>query len=276
MASVYGSVYGVESSGGGVVPDAADVRFGTAVGATTGTLHVPPAASVLSGTPVDAGVGTYVVTAAGNVRSGTLFGAASAQSGTLVVPSLANTKVGVAGDGGTGTYDGSDRWSDPLASNVRLGVTYRANSTSSNRTGTLNITGGGETVFIRSVTKDLPVIAQGSAPTDRWTILDVDRVAVNLSGRVVRFVVGQVTDEGDEEDRTDDAIEALYQYESGDDANITIGGTDNNQVSVQHLPANTATAGAFRYWLWDVTTTGEEITLASGTFEVRPAAKSYP
>lgn len=60
------------------------------------------------------------------------------QTPSLVVPTLANTKTGVAGDGGTGTYDGSDRWSDPADENVRAGVSYKANSTTNNRTGTLN------------------------------------------------------------------------------------------------------------------------------------------
>ncbi len=56
--------------------------------------------------------------------------------GTLAVPSLANTKIGVAGDGGVGTYDGSDRWTDLIASKVKTGEAYKANSTSNNRTGT--------------------------------------------------------------------------------------------------------------------------------------------
>lgn len=36
-----------------------------------------------------------------------------------------------------GTYDGSDRWTDPGQSLVNLGTTYKANSTSLNKTGTL-------------------------------------------------------------------------------------------------------------------------------------------
>lgn len=74
-----------------------------------------------------------------NVRSATGYTQAGvSKTGTLVVPSLANTKTGVAGDGGTGTYDGSDRWTDPGESNVADGVAYKANSTTNNKTGTLD------------------------------------------------------------------------------------------------------------------------------------------
>jgi hypothetical protein len=194
MASVYGSVYGVESSGGGVVPDAGDVRFGTAVGSGTGTLSVPSAANVLSGTPVDATVGTYVVTSAGNVRSGTAFGAASAQTGTAVIPSLANTKIGVAGDGGTGIYDGSDRWSDPLASNVRLGVTYRANATANNRTGTLNVEGGssagpGADPYVATILEEGAVPVENA---DVWVTNDAEGLDV-VAGTLQTDANGQVT-----------------------------------------------------------------------------------
>jgi hypothetical protein len=75
-----------------------------------------------------------------NVRNATAYVINGVdKTGSLVVPSLANTKTGVAGDGGVGTYDGSDRWSDPLVANVRLGTTYKANSTSNNKTGLLEL-----------------------------------------------------------------------------------------------------------------------------------------
>lgn len=116
------------------VPSAANVRFGTAVDNTTGTCRVPSAADVRSGTNVDATTGTLAVPSAANVRSGT---SVDNTTGTLTVPSLANTKIGVAGDGGTGTYDGSDRWTCPTAGQISSGVSIKCNSTSTNRTGTL-------------------------------------------------------------------------------------------------------------------------------------------
>lgn len=74
-----------------------------------------------------------------NVRNATSYTyAGTSQTGTLVVPSLANTKIGVAGDGGTGTYDGSDRHTDPGQANVATGIQYKSNSTTNNRTGTLD------------------------------------------------------------------------------------------------------------------------------------------
>jgi hypothetical protein len=106
----------------GIYTAAANIRSGTDRGdGVTGTLAVPSAANVLSGVSVDATTGTYVVVAAGSVKTAVTFGAASAQ---------------------TGTYDGSDRWTDPGVSHVQTGTTYKANSTTNNRTGTYDpITG---------------------------------------------------------------------------------------------------------------------------------------
>jgi hypothetical protein len=99
------------TGGGGTVPSAADVRYGTAVGATTGTCHVPAAGDVRFGTSVDATTGTcHVPTASqvlttvavdattGNVvlpttaqvLSGVSFGASSASTGTVVLPSASS------------------------------------------------------------------------------------------------------------------------------------------------------------------------------------------
>lgn len=61
-------------------------------------------------------------------------------TGTYVVASAANVKTGVTfgvSSGSTGTYDGSDRWTDPGEANVAEGVSYKANSTTNNKTGTL-------------------------------------------------------------------------------------------------------------------------------------------
>lgn len=167
-----GSVYKADSTsnnrtGTASIPGASDVRSGTATDATTGTLAVPSAANVLNGFSVDAGTGTYVTVATGNVRSGTAFGASSALTGTLVVPALSNVLNGISVDAGTGTYvvvstanvktgitfgaasvstgtyDGSDRWTDPGVNSCLDTVSWKANSTSNNRTGTYHaITAG--------------------------------------------------------------------------------------------------------------------------------------
>ncbi len=162
------------TTGSLAVPSAANVRSGTAVDATTGTLVAPSLANTKTGVAGDGGTGTYdgsdrwtdpgdtnvrlataykanstsnnktgsaAIPAAANVRSGT---AVDATTGTLVAPSLANTKTGVAGDGGTGTYDGSDRWTDPGDTNVRLATAYKANSTSNNKTGSLVVPSAGD------------------------------------------------------------------------------------------------------------------------------------
>lgn len=83
---------------------------------------------------------TWTTLAAGNIRSGsTQTQAGATVTGTLASPALSDIKIGVAGDGGTGTYDGSDRWTDVGIANVRLSSVYKANSTSNNRTGTLDL-----------------------------------------------------------------------------------------------------------------------------------------
>ncbi len=118
--------------------DSSDVRSGVDRGdGTPGTLVVPAASAVLSGTTFDNGTaGNVVLPGAGNVRAGVTYGPSGGTTGSLAVPSLADTRVGVAVDGGTGTYDGSDRWSDPGAGNVRASTPYKANSATNNRTGT--------------------------------------------------------------------------------------------------------------------------------------------
>jgi hypothetical protein len=134
--------------------------------------------------------------------------------------------------------------------------------------------GSGAVVWLRQASKDLAPIYQGSGPTDVWTILDSSSDPVDLFAQTIRFVAGEVADESDPDNRYDDTLEGLYQYETGTDDNITIGGDSGNEVTVRHLPANTATAGVFRYWLWDVTTTGQEVVLASGKLVVKPAIKA--
>lgn len=53
-------------------------------------------------------------------------------------PTAGQLKTGEVVQTVTGTYDGSDRWTDPGESNVLTGVTYKANSLTENKTGTLD------------------------------------------------------------------------------------------------------------------------------------------
>ncbi len=68
-----------------------------------------------------------------NVRLATSysFNGASNRTGTARIPAIANVKIGYAYDSSdslTGTYDGSDRYTDPLEVNVKLGTTYTFNT----------------------------------------------------------------------------------------------------------------------------------------------------
>lgn len=134
LATAFGAASA--ETGLAAIPTAANVRSGTATDQTTGTAAIPIAANVRSGTATDATTGTLVVPSASNVRFGT---SVDATTGTCVVPTAANTKIGISVDvSDTGTYDGSDRWTDPGEANVATGVQYKANSTSNNKTGTLD------------------------------------------------------------------------------------------------------------------------------------------
>lgn len=85
---------------------------------------------------------SYRVRSRTNNTTGTMSG-----SGYPLL-ATSDVKIGVdRGDGANGTYDGSDRWSDPLESNVRNGTSYKANSLTNNKTGTYDpITGQWEAV----------------------------------------------------------------------------------------------------------------------------------
>jgi hypothetical protein len=66
------------------------------------------------------------------------------QTGTAAIPTAANTKTGVATDATTGTYDGSDRWSVISEDDVTLGLDYKSNSLTNNKTGNVRLPGIGQ------------------------------------------------------------------------------------------------------------------------------------
>jgi hypothetical protein len=113
---------------GGAIPSVSDVRLGTAVGATTGTLHVPAAGNVLSGVAVDAGTGTLALPTADDVVLSTSYGnPSSPMTGTVTVPAQSDVRAGVtygASLSETGTYSGSGSGTYPTASQVLNGVTF--------------------------------------------------------------------------------------------------------------------------------------------------------
>lgn len=116
----------------------------------------------------------------GNVRLSTAYTINGvAKTGTVTVPTAANTKTGVAVDvSDTGTYTGSDRWSDPAIANVSVGVQYKADSTTNNRTGTL------QTATLQFPNVDLqcgsPTLLQGSDSTGKIYITQGDAPAIGL------------------------------------------------------------------------------------------------
>ena len=127
---------------------AANVRAGTTFGLSeTGLLNLPAEADVKLSVSYDNATktGTLESTDPGeaNVVSGTTYKINSVlKTGTrtsiYALLSAAIVKIGEdIGNGTFGTYDGSDRYSDPLEANVLNGVSYKFNSLTNNKTGTL-------------------------------------------------------------------------------------------------------------------------------------------
>lgn len=118
-------------------------------------------------------------------------------------------------------------------------------------------------------TKDLAAIPAASAHPIQWTVLNNGAV-VDLTGKTVRCVFALVTDAGAVDDRTDDTLAAAFQYQTGGDG-IVISGTSNNIVTLTHSVTKTATPGAYKYWLWNIT---DNVVLARGKAPIEAAAKS--
>jgi hypothetical protein len=119
----------------------------------------------------------------------------------------------------------------------------------------------------RFASRDLPAILASSEPSDVWTIVSATGSAVDLSGKELRLVAYTVSDAGDEADPFDDVLAGSFKYESGGNG-ITLGGADNNQVTVQHSSSKTSTVGDYRYVLWNVT---DKLPLARGKMPIVPA-----
>jgi hypothetical protein len=126
----------------------------------------------------------------------------------------------------------------------------------------------------RHSTRNLATIAAGTAPTDVITVTDGTGAAVDLSGKSLRLVAYIRSDEADEYDPENDAdkwdatLAAVFKYETGSGGGLSVGGADNNQVTIEHDAANTALAGRYRYWLLNVT---DNIAISKGRMPIEPA-----
>ena len=96
---------------------------------------------------------------------------------------------------------------------------------------------------------DLPVF-QGENRTFQITFLDQDGEPSDLDGHSVTLVVSTLRD--------------VLNFE----LECTVGGADDNVVSIPVLAANVPTKGTWKYQLWDETTGG---VIASGGFPVAAA-----
>jgi hypothetical protein len=216
-----------------VVPAPANVRSGTNVSLSAGTMVIPSATKVLDDTTYDNGtVGTYHVVLASHVESGVHFGPSSSLVGTLDVSGGSSTTV-----------------NSPLfvvdagrPSNVR---TYTSNG------GTvLNLT------LAQNEGKTLVFVAK--------TTEDGETTPYDLTGKTVLFNVFEKADDGVIvlTKTTDDATITLTASDAGTPAVL-------DQVNVVIDTADTATKGA---WLWELrVVTDENAYLAGGEWLVKRA-----
>jgi hypothetical protein len=117
--------------------------------------------------------------------------------------------------------------------------------------------------------KNLPSIPVGSAPATAFTVTDSTGAPVNLAGKTIRFVAYIEPENVDP--ALDDSLTAVFQYQIG--SGISVGGTANNVVTVQHSTDNTAVARSLGYFLWNIT---DNIVLASGRLTIVRSAKTFP
>ncbi len=130
-APTYGDAINVldgtlDPGAGGTMPDPADVRLGTAVAETTGTLAVPSPDEVLLNVATDDTLGTYLTVAAGDVREAVTFGAAGVEVGLLDLPDVSDVRLGIQFDQlkETGTLNVDTEANLPTEAQVLLDVTF--------------------------------------------------------------------------------------------------------------------------------------------------------
>ena len=109
--------------------------------------------------------------------------------------------------------------------------------------------------------ENLPSIAQASAVSVVFVCLDSDDVAINLSGKTVRFIVT----------RTPESDAAVVFYRETGGSGVTVSGADSNNVTVAITTTNTASALRGWYHLWNTT---DSILLSRGAISIDPAKKT--
>lgn len=117
-------------------------------------------------------------------------------------------------------------------------------------------------------TRDLAQIGAGTAPPEVFNVVDASGDPVDVSAKDLRFVVANVSDLTPDDDPFDDVVTGSWSYETGG-SGITVGGTGNNVVTVQHDASKTVTPGEYRYFLIDVT---DSLLLATGRLPIIPTA----
>jgi hypothetical protein len=175
----------------------------------------------------------------------------------FTAPALSNAPAGSGGGGG-------DPLGNPVPGTYAAGTAGYAIAQAATRTVVQVTPAQANVANPRFATRDLSPIAQGSAPADQWTIQDGQGNPIDLSAKLLRFVVYTAA----EADGSDDpfTLTPRWKYETG--GGITVGGRGNNVVTVQQSAANNGTAGHYLYWLLNVT---DRLPLANGRLPIKPA-----
>lgn len=110
------------------------------------------------------------------------------------------------------------------------------------------------------VHQDVEVQQGSSAPAVVVSVVDGEGAAVDCSAKTLRLNVGLTA-----------TSPPLFTLTSGG-GGLTVGGDDDNEVTATYTTTHTATAGAYRWWLWDVTS--PDLVLAYGSWSILAARKA--
>lgn len=237
--------------------------------------RTPPAVNVAGVLPVDlthligdSDAAAGLTTAGGNYAD---FGEFNAKLVDAHAGVIATFQAGLATAANLAVVDG-------LVDNIFTAFELNSGNYRLTSAAVANVEGGGSTLTITPLvasvanpfyaTRDLPKLPAASGNTIVWTITDGAGAAVSLSGKTIRLVAYLTSDSGDDVDSViDDTIAASFQYATSGDG-ITVGGADNNQITLVHSITKTATPGNYRYFLLNVT---DRIVLAKGRMPIEPS-----
>lgn len=111
---------------------------------------------------------------------------------------------------------------------------------------------------------ELAEMFQKEVKTFRFTIVDDDGNAVDLSGRTLRFMVHDSNDPPN-----------AWGKEEGSDIDMTLAASGIIDVEVGS-PTSDSASSELHYRLWDVSAGTDDMVLSHGPFKIKPALIDTP